>query len=103
METSAQDLASYLALIESARQAESESRWEAAKLALEQAIAIDPLQTKAIDLLARVMSALHDPDEAESLRRRAKLLREEKWKRDVEAEIRGRHELTGAATRHEIP
>jgi len=103
MDSPRKDLEAYRARLVEARLAIEASRWAEAKPLLVAAIAIDPLEPAAYELLAKVMDGLHDPDEAEALRRRAKIIRQEKWQREVEAEVRGRHELIGGPARHEIP
>jgi len=103
MDTPLKELEAFRRHLESAQRAADEGRWNDAKGALEQAAAIDPLHPKPLEALADVMAHLHDPDLADSLRQRAKTLRQEQWQRQVEAEIRGQHELTGNAARREIP
>ena len=103
MDSPRKDLEAYRARLAEARLAIEAARWGEAKPPLEAAIAIDPLEPVPFELLAKVMDGLHDPDEAEALRRRAKIIRQEKWQREVEAEVRGRHELIGGPARHEIP
>jgi uncharacterized protein HemY len=103
MDTPTQDIEAIHRLLGDAQQAAEEARWEDARRALEQAIAIDPLQPKPVAQLADVMERLHDPGKAGDLRSRAKSLRQQQWQRQVEAEARGRHELTGEAAHREIP
>ena len=97
------DLEAFRQRVQEARAAIEAKRWSEAKHALEAALSIDPLEPRPYDLLASVMEGLHDPDQAEALRRRAKTLRQERWQREVEAEVRGQHELIGGPARHEIP
>lgn len=103
MDSPRQDLETFRKRMDEAQAAAAAGLWADARRALEQAIALDPLQPKPLEALADVMRNLHDPDRAEELRQRAKTLRQEQWQRQVEAEIRGQHELIGSAARHEIP
>jgi Tfp pilus assembly protein PilF len=101
MDSPAQDLKLIRARLEEARRAIEARLWSEAKRALEAAMALDPFEPGPHELMAAVMEGLHDPDAAETFRRRAKALRQERWQREVEAEIRGQHELMGGPRRHE--
>lgn len=90
-------------LLADARESLAGRKWEAAKSILEKAIAIDALDPTPLGLLAEAHEGMGAAGEAESCRLRAKALREDKWKRKVEAEARGQHEMLGKAARHEIP
>lgn len=103
MDSIGKHLEGFRAHLAQARQDIEERRWAEAQAALEAAMQIDPLEPKPYELLATVMDGLHDPDEADALRLRAKTLRQEKWQREVEAEVRGQHDLIGGPARHEIP
>ncbi|MCZ6748676.1 MAG: hypothetical protein O7D96_05240 [SAR324 cluster bacterium] len=74
-------------------------RWDEAQTALEQVRAIDPLQPKTYDLLADVCDGLNDPGQAGRHRSRAKAIRQEQWQRQVEADVRGGHEILGDPSR----
>jgi Tfp pilus assembly protein PilF len=103
MDTTAVELAAFRERISAAEACIEKQDWEAARQALEAAIAIDALQPKPFDLMAGVLAKQQRGDEAEQFRARAKVLRQEQWQRQVEAEIRGQHELIGGPARHEIP
>ena len=78
-------------------------RWEAAATLLREAIALDPLAAKPLELMAQAQEGLGLAVEAEKSRKLARATREEQWKRSVEAELRGRHELVGSVVKHELP
>jgi len=103
MDSTTKDLEQFRERVAAAQACLERQEWEDARRALDAAIAIDPLQPKPFDLMADVLSHLNRGEQSEAFRTRAKLLRQEQWKRQVEAEIRGQHELIGAPARHEIP
>jgi Tfp pilus assembly protein PilF len=103
MDSTAKELEAFRERLGAAQACLARQDWEGARRALDDAIAIDPLQPKPFDLMADVLSHLNRGEESATFRTRAKLLRQEQWKRQVEAEVRGQHELIGAPARHEIP
>ena len=101
MDSLGKDIERIDGLMAEAAEAMEGQRWNEAKSALEQALAIDPLQPKPYDLLADVCEGLGDSSQAERHRSRAKSIRQEQWQRQVEAEARGGHEVLGKPSRHE--
>ncbi len=99
MDSPGKELERFDHLLAEAAEAMEGQRWNEAQTALKQALAIDPLQPKPYDLLADVCDGLHDPDQAEHYRSRAKAIRQEQWQRQVEAEVRGGHEILGDPSR----
>ena len=97
MESPAKDIEAYNQWLREAQTCLDGKRWEEAKSKLERAAEIDPLQAKPLAMLAEVYDGLEDGKQADTLRARAKAIREEKWKREVEAEVRGRHDVLGEA------
>jgi len=103
MDSTAKELEAFRAHLASAQVCIGRQDWPGARAALDSAIAIDALQPKPFDLLADVLARMGQDADAEASRARAKRLRDEQWKRQVEAEVRGQHELIGGPARHEIP
>jgi Tfp pilus assembly protein PilF len=103
MKSTSKELEAFRARLNDAEASMRREDWAAALSALDAAAAIDPLQPKPLDLRAQVFDRLHREEEADRQRALAKTLRHEQWKRQVEAEIRGQHELMGGPSRHEIP
>ena len=103
MDSPGKDVEQFDRLMAEAAAAMEGQNWTEAQAALDQAVAIDPLQPKSYELLAEVCVGLHDSDQAERYRTRAKAIRQEQWQRQVEAEVRGQHEVLGKPSRHEIP
>ena len=103
MESPAKEFEAYNQLLREAQTCLDEKLWEEAKSKLERAAEIDPLQAKPLAMLAEVYDGLGDGKQSDTLRARAKAIREEKWKREVEAELRGRHDMLGETSRHETP
>ncbi len=99
MDSPGKDLERFDRLLAEAAEAMEGQRWNEAQTALEQALAIDPLQPKPYDLLAATCDGLHDGDQAERYRSRAKAIRQEQWQRQVEADVRGGHEILGDPSR----
>ncbi|MDH4121463.1 MAG: tetratricopeptide repeat protein [Deltaproteobacteria bacterium] len=89
--------------MEQARTLESQKKWNEAREVLEKVLAIDPRNDKAFEHLGRVYDGLGDAQKGASFHARAKSLREEKWEREVEAEMRSHHEVIGEPNRREIP
>ena len=103
MDTPTQEMKAYDDLVGEAADLIAKDEWEAAKTALDQAIALDPVQVHGYDMLAKVYDGLHDPDQADHYRTQAKAIRQEQWQRQVEADVRGKHEMLGGPARHKIP
>jgi len=69
--------------------------------AAEEALGLEAANLPALALKADALERLQRAEEAAGLRERIRLLRRESWQREVEAELRGRHDLLGEAIRHE--
>lgn len=76
-------------------------RPQEAAAAAEEALALESDNVRSLTLQADAWEALGQREDAEALRLRIRLLRREAWQREVEAEIRGHHDLLGEAIRHE--
>jgi len=72
-----------------------------AMAAVEEALALERDNVRSLTLQADVLERMDRTEEAAALRQRIRLLRREAWQREVEAELRGRHDLLGGAIRHE--
>lgn len=69
--------------------------------AVQAALALEETNLRSLTLKVEALEALGRTDEAGKLRTLVRQLRREAWQRDVEAEIRGHHDLMGEAIRHE--
>lgn len=78
-----------------------ESALDQAQTCLEQAQSIEPGNPRTLELMSRLAEGRGDAQGAERLKEKAATLRKEAWQRQVEAEIRGKHELMGEAIRKE--
>lgn len=103
MNSPLKDIEAIKALVEESRALIENEKWEAAAAVLEKVVELDPNQPKSHDLLADAWEKLGETQKAQSSRSHAKAIREDKWKREVEAEARGHHEIMGKASRHDIP
>ncbi|HEX7927022.1 MAG TPA: hypothetical protein VF678_05475 [bacterium] len=99
----AQDLERVRALLNAAREHAQAQRWPQAEQAALEAQTLDPNNPKAPELLAEAARAQGRAGDAERHTAQAKHLRDLAWKRAVEAEARGQHEVIGEATRRELP
>ena len=97
------DMEAIRALIGKSRALIDDENWEAAAAVLEKAVRLDPNRPKSHELLADAWEKLGKLQKAQSSRSRAKMIRDEQWKSEVEAQARGQHEMLGKASRHEIP
>lgn len=100
-ETASEVLARFEKLLEQARTLREAGRLDEAHAAAHEAMLLDEKNPRPLEALAHVAEARGRPEEAERLRGRAGTLRKEAWQRQVEAEIRGQHELWGDPLRHE--
>ncbi len=91
------------ALTKQAKALLAESQWDAAEQVLSQAIALDDGNAFAMDLLAKCYAGKGQADLAAKTHARAKQIRDENWKRQVEGDIRSHHDLLGKKVQHEIP
>lgn len=103
MTTPSEEVRTFTGLMQAARDFIDQKRWNDALDVLKKATELDRLHPGPYEHLGTVYEALGQPEEARFYRSRAKAIREEIWKREVEAEIRGHHEMIGEASRHEIP
>ena len=103
MKSPVKDMEAIRALIDESRALSDNENWKAAAAVLEKVVEMDPNQPKSHDLLADAWEKLGETRKAQSSRSHAKAIREDKWKREVEAEARGHHEIMGKASRHDIP
>ena len=76
-------------------------RYLEAVSAADEALDIEPTYLRILGLKADALEHLGDKDAAERLRMQIRQIRREAWQRQVEAEVRGRHDLLGEAIRHE--
>jgi Flp pilus assembly protein TadD len=77
------------------------ARLDEALAAAEQALALEAKNLRSLSLKADVLERLQRAEEAGRLRTLVRQLKHEAWERQVEAELRGRHDLMGEAIRHE--
>lgn len=80
-------------LLEAGRPAE-------ALAAAEAALAIEETNLRSLGLKADALEQLGQDEPAVQLRALIRQLKREAWQREVEAEIRGHHDLMGEAIRH---
>ena len=74
---------------------------EAALELVEEGLGMDPKNLKLLALKASALEKLGRAEDAGQIRETIKALKKEAWKRQVEAEIRGSHDLMGEASRNE--
>ena len=103
MAAPSKDVERIQALLQAARDHLHERRFSHAEAAAQEAHTLDPNSAKPVELLAEVARAAGQTEQAERHAALAKHLRDEAWKRDVEAEARGHHDLLGKASRNELP
>ena len=89
----AADLERRIQLSHDAENARAQGRLSEAETLLREAMVIDPKHPGTHQKLAEVVAALGREAEAHQLHKMAEALRKEAWQRQVEAEIRGRHEV----------
>lgn len=89
--------------IDASRQLLEGREWSGAIALLQEIIKSDPVNPTPYDLLARAFEGAGQNEQAADVRAQAKSIRDEQWKRTVEAEIRGRHELVGNAVKRDLP
>lgn len=103
MESPVKDLERVQALLAQAREHLQAGRLDEAERAALEAQELDPNNPKVPELRAAVSRALGHAELAARHEAQAKHLRDLAWKRAVEAEARGHHDLLGQAARHELP
>lgn len=90
-------------LVNRGRSALEEGRIQDALAAADEALEIEPTYLRILALKADALEKQGDTETAEHLRTQVREIRREAWKRQVEAEVRGQHDLMGSAIRHELP
>ncbi|MDH4224485.1 MAG: hypothetical protein OEW12_02425 [Deltaproteobacteria bacterium] len=103
MEAPTKELAEIKEFLTKATHFMEAEKWEDARGVLESAQAIDPNNAHICDMLTEVYKGLGDDEQVEVFHARAADIRKHNWEKEVEAEIRGRHDVMGGAARHEIP
>ena len=103
MTSPGKDVEKIKALLEQGQKNIEEEQWQAAEEAAKEAIALDDMQPKSYDVMAKALEGQGKTEDAATWRDRAKLIRREAWQRQVEAEARGGHEVLGDPGRREIP
>ena len=101
MESPAKILEQISVLLEEAREMMASGQHDQAREKALEAIALDPRHLKSHRVLVTVLESAGLEKEAEAARGVMEDIRKENWKRQVEAEIRSRHEMLGEAIRHE--
>ncbi len=86
---------------EQARTLMGQGRHADALAAVEQALAIEAKHLAALKLKAEILAQMGATAEAEQALALYKACKHEAWEREVEAEIRGHHDVLGEAIRHE--
>ena len=66
-----------------------------ALIKVDQALALEENNQKSLTLKADILEKKGESKEAETLRAQVKLIKNEAWKKKVEAEARGQHEVMG--------
>ena len=103
MDAPLKDLDRIKVLLQAAQEALQAGRHTEAAQSAREALELDPLNPRPAELLAEIHRAAGKPELAAQDADLAKYLREQAWKRQVEAEARGHHDLIGEASRHELP
>ncbi len=101
MESAVSDLKRIEALLQQARASLAADDSGAALTATEQALAIDPRHLRTLALRVKALERAGQSKEARLLSAHLKQLKREAWQREVEAELRGKHDVLGKAIRHE--
>ncbi|HKI99646.1 MAG TPA: hypothetical protein VKB51_14320 [bacterium] len=101
MDAPVKDLERIEALQQEGRQRLDAGQPAEALRAVEQALVLEPKNLRSLTLKADVLESLHKDDAAQQMRALVKQIKREQWQREVEAEVRGHHELMGEAIRHE--
>lgn len=68
---------------------------------VDEALALEENNQKSLTLKADILEKKGNSREAETLRAQVKLIKNEAWKKKVEAEARGQHEMMGKAVRND--
>ncbi len=74
---------------------------QAALASGEEALALESQKARALRLKAEILDRRWQAEQAMQLRAQVKQMRKTAWPGQVEAEIRGQHEMMGEAIRHE--
>ena len=68
---------------------------------VDEALVLEERNQKSLTLKADILEKKGNSKEAETLRAQVKLIKNEAWKKKVEAEARGQHEVMGQGVRNE--
>jgi hypothetical protein len=68
---------------------------------VEEAIAVEEMDLKSLTLKAEILEGKGEAELARQVRLLVKMRKREIWQGQVEAEIRGQHEMLGGVIRHE--
>jgi len=101
MDAPVKELEQLEALHKKARDFIEKKAFEEADLLLKEALQIEANNPRTLDLMAKSALGKGDEDKAGQLKAQADMLRKEAWQKQVEAEIRGHHEVMGEAVRKE--
>jgi tetratricopeptide (TPR) repeat protein len=101
MDAPIKDLERMEALQRQGRELLDAGRLDEALAATEAALELEVQNLRSLALKADVLERLGKAKEVLQLRAVIKHLKREAWQREVEAEIRGHHDLMGEAIRHE--
>ena len=90
-------------LWEDCRRLLDENRLEEAMERVEEVLLLEEGNRKSLALKADILERQGNPGEAGKIREIVEQIKQEEWKKKVEAEARGQHEIMGEAIRHEKP
>lgn len=103
MGTISEQLNQFKGLLAQARQNLDESKTQEAEKIVLDAIKIDEMAPEPYDFLEEIYLLKGNHQKANEYKQIAQAIRKKVWGNQVEAEIRGHHEMLGEASRHEIP
>lgn len=101
MDAPVKELERIEALQRQARELLDAGRLDEALAATEAALQLEAQNLRSLALKADVLEHMGKVEQGHQLRTLIKHLKREAWQREVEAEIRGHHDLMGEAIRHE--
>ena len=88
-------------LQERSRKLLEEGRYDEVLQTVQEAIGLEENNIASLRIKAVALRGLGRGEDARQLESRVQQLRKKAWQRQVEAELRGRHEVMGEAIRHE--
>ena len=103
MDAPVKDLESMKILLENAKKLLIERDYKGAEAGAREVLELDPHSVKAFKLLGDIYEAIGHITEAKQHRKMAEEIKKERWMRQVESEIRGKHEILGTPLRRELP